>query len=221
MSEPDAWRKWKIGLGAAGVLALAWGAFEAGRASAGYFIVSSMLERLELRKRNQALDEENESLRHRVSVAEVGQQVDRQAQEDAQRMMGELQAETARHLEQLRDELWGRLAAGVPDLVRHAAAAPHAPHILCFSVPGADSEALLMHLDLAGVAVSSGSACSTGAVEPSHVLVAMGVSRELALGAIRFSLGHQSTAADVERVAEVMPGVVSKVRKLAGVLGRA
>jgi cysteine desulfurase len=88
-------------------------------------------------------------------------------------------------------------------------------------VPGADSEALLMHLDLAGVAASSGSACTTGAVEPSHVLVAMGVPRELALGAIRFSLGRESTAADVDRVVEVMPSVVTKVRKLAGVLGRA
>ena len=54
--------------------------------------------------------------------------------------------------------------------------------MLNVSVAGADSEALLMHLDLAGVAASSGSACSTGAVEPSHVLVAMGVPRELALG---------------------------------------
>ena len=66
-----------------------------------------------------------------------------------------------------------------------------------------------MHLDLAGIAASGGSACSTGAVEPSHVLVAMGVPRELALGAIRFSFGHESTAGDVDRVAEVMPGVVA------------
>lgn len=85
-----------------GALALAWGAFELGRASAGYFIVSSMLERLDLRKRNQVLSDENESLRHRVSVAEVGQQVDRQAQSDAQRMMGELQAETARQKQELQ-----------------------------------------------------------------------------------------------------------------------
>jgi cysteine desulfurase len=88
-------------------------------------------------------------------------------------------------------------------------------------VPGADSEALLMHLDLAGVAVSSGSACSTGAVEPSHVLVAMGVPRDLALGTIRFSFGRESSLSDVERAAEVFPVVVEKVRKLAGVLGRA
>ena len=65
-----------------------------------------------------------------------------------------------------------------------------APHVLNVSVAGADSEALLMHLDLAGIAASSGSACSTGSVEPSHVLVAMGVPRDLALGAIRFSLGR-------------------------------
>jgi cysteine desulfurase len=89
------------------------------------------------------------------------------------------------------------------------------------SAPGTDSEAMLMHLDLAGLACASGSACTTGAVEPSHVLVAMGVPRELALGAIRFSLGRESTMADVERVAEVLPGVVAKVRRLAGVLGRA
>jgi cysteine desulfurase len=69
--------------------------------------------------------------------------------------------------------------------------------------------------------VSGGSACSTGAIEPSHVLVALGVPRELALGAVRFSFGHDTTQADVDHAAEVFPAVVGKVRKLAGVLGRA
>ena len=127
----------------------------------------------------------------------------------------------ADRLRALRDELAARLRACVPDLVVNAEGATRAPHVLSVAVPGADSEALIMHLDLAGVAASSGSACSTGAVEPSHVLVAMGLPRELALGAIRLSLGHGSTADDVARAAEVMPGVVAKVRKLAGVLGRA
>jgi cysteine desulfurase len=131
------------------------------------------------------------------------------------------QTSEATRLGALRDELSGRLRSGVPDVVMNCEGAERAPHVLSVAVPGADSEALLMHLDLAGVAASSGSACSTGAVEPSHVLVAMGVSRDLALGTIRFSLGHGSTADDVERVAEVMPAVVAKVRKLAGVLGRA
>ena len=127
----------------------------------------------------------------------------------------------APRLRALRHLLAERLRATVRDLVVNGDSADGAPHVLSVSVAGADSEALLMHLDLAGVAASSGSACSTGAVEPSHVLVAMGVPRELALGAIRFSFGRESSAEDVDRVVEVMPAVVAKVRQLAGVLGRA
>ena len=127
----------------------------------------------------------------------------------------------APRLRALRVRLAERLRAAVADLTVNGDDGDTAPHVLNVAVAGADSEALLMHLDLAGVAASSGSACSTGAVEPSHVLVAMGVPRELALGAIRFSLGRESTAEDVDRVAEVMPAVVAKVRQLAGVLGRA
>jgi cysteine desulfurase len=131
------------------------------------------------------------------------------------------QGHEAERLEALRNTLAERLAAAVADVHVNGREGARAPHVLNLSVAGADSEALLMHLDLAGIAASSGSACTTGAVEPSHVLVAMGVPRELALGAIRFSLGRESTAADVDRVVEVMPAVVAKVRKLAGALGRA
>jgi cysteine desulfurase len=120
----------------------------------------------------------------------------------------------------LRDALAARLKAAVPDAVIHGEDAERAPHVLNISAPGTDSEALLMHLDLAGICASSGSACSTGAVEPSHVLTAMGVSRELALGAVRFSLGRETTEADIERVAAVYPGTVDKVRQLSVVLGR-
>jgi len=130
------------------------------------------------------------------------------------------QPSLAPRLSRLRDELASRLQAAVPDLVVNAEQSPRAPHLLSVAVQGADSEALLMHLDLAGVAASSGSACSTGAVEPSHVLVAMGIARDLALGTIRFSFGRESSMQEVERVAEVVPAVVAKVRKLAGVLGR-
>jgi len=94
-------RGWKKALAAVLAIALGYGAFELGRASSGYFIVSSMLERFELQKRSRVLADENESLRRRVAVAEVGQQVDRQAQSDAQQMMGELQSETARQKQEL------------------------------------------------------------------------------------------------------------------------
>jgi cysteine desulfurase len=121
----------------------------------------------------------------------------------------------------LRNQLAASLKAAVPDLVINAEQSSRAPHLLSVAFPGTDSEALIMHLDLAGVAASSGSACSTGAVEPSHVLIAMGVARDLALGTIRFSLGRESSLADIERATEVAPAVVAKVRKLAEVLGRA
>ena len=127
----------------------------------------------------------------------------------------------AERLEALRKRLAARLREAVPDLVVHAEEGPRAPHILNIGIPGTDSEALLMHLDLAGVAASGGSACSTGAMEPSHVLTAMGVPRALALGSIRLSLGHESKTEDIDRVVEVFPRVVDKVRKLAVVLGRA
>jgi len=131
----------------------------------------------------------------------------------------EADAEAAR-LAALRDDLEGRLRTALPGLVVHGAAAPRAPHILSVAIPGTDSEAMLMHLDLAGVAASSGSACTTGAVEPSHVLTAMGVPRELAIGTIRLSLGWRSGAADVERAAFAVPEAAAKVRRLSGVLGR-
>jgi len=120
----------------------------------------------------------------------------------------------------LRDQLAGRLRAAIPDLQITAQASPRAPHVLNVTIPGADSEALLMHLDLAGIAASSGSACTTGAVEPSHVLSAMGVPRELAVSALRLSLGRDTSEEDIARAVEVFPRVVEKVRKLAGVLGR-
>jgi cysteine desulfurase len=136
-------------------------------------------------------------------------------------LAAEEQPSTAARLAELRDALAGRLRAAVSDIVVHGESAPRAPHVLNLGVPGTDSEALLMHLDLAGVAASGGSACSTGAVEPSHVLTAMGVPRPLALGSIRFSLGHDSTTEDIERAVRVFPEVVAKVRQLAVVLGRA
>jgi cysteine desulfurase len=131
------------------------------------------------------------------------------------------QATEAQRLGQLRDDLVARLRAAIPDLVVHAERGARAPHVASVSVPGAESEVLLMHLDMAGIAASGGSACSTGAVEPSHVLTAMGIPRELALGAIRFSMGHETTAEDVERVAAAFPAIVAKARKLERALGRA
>jgi cysteine desulfurase len=126
----------------------------------------------------------------------------------------------AASLRALRDRFEQGLARVVPDATIHGAGAPRAPHVTSVGIPGTDSEAMLMHLDLAGVCCSSGSACTTGAVTPSHVLTAMGVAHDLAVASLRFSFGWQNTAADVDRALEVVPGVVAKVRGLAAVLRR-
>src|SRR6266508_3131288 len=138
----------------------------------------------------------------------------------AARLAAAEQQSLAARLRELRDELERRVLGIVPDAVINGWQGERAPHISNVSIPGTDSEALLMHLDLAGIACSSGSACSTGAIEPSHVLTAMGVPRELGVAALRFSFGKDSTIEDVEAVTAALPRVVEKVRSLSAVLHR-
>ena len=138
----------------------------------------------------------------------------------AAKLAAQEQHALAPRLRELRDELERRVLAIVPDAVINGWQSERAPHISNVSIPGTDSEALLMHLDLAGIACSSGSACSTGAVEPSHVLTAMGAPRELGVAALRFSFGKDSTIDDVDAVAAALPRIVEKVRSLATVLHR-
>lgn len=127
----------------------------------------------------------------------------------------EREAECAR-LSALRDTLEAGLLARIPDAVIHGRSAPRASHIVNISVPGTDSESLLMALDLAGVAASAGSACQSGSVTPSHVLTAIGVKPELAVAAIRMSLGSLTTPEDVARVIELFPALIAKARRLSG-----
>jgi cysteine desulfurase len=130
------------------------------------------------------------------------------------------QPEEARRLAALREDLEARLAALAPDARINGRDGTRAPHVVNVSFPGTDSEAMLMHLDLAGIACSAGSACSTGSIEPSHVLTAMGVPPELGIAALRFSFGRTSTAADLDALAAVLPRIVEKVRSLSAVLHR-
>ncbi|GAC1656288.1 MAG: cysteine desulfurase NifS [Gemmatimonadaceae bacterium] len=124
---------------------------------------------------------------------------------------------TGARLTRLRDTLERAIIARVPDAVIHARAAERAPHILNVSVPGVDAESLLMALDLAGIACSGGSACQTGSDDPSHVITALGVPRDLAASAIRMSLGALTTTSCVERAAEVLTSLVAKARRVSGV----
>jgi len=138
----------------------------------------------------------------------------------AAELAAEEQAAKATAWEAMRDALQRAILERVSDAVVHGAGARRGPNILSVSAPGTDSEAMLMHLDLAGVAASSGSACLTGTVEPSHVLAAMGVPRDLAAAAVRFSFGSLSTSEQVPQVADVYARVVAKVRQLRQALAR-
>jgi cysteine desulfurase len=129
----------------------------------------------------------------------------------AELAVAERETECAR-LRALREKLENAICERIPDAVVHGAGAERAPHILNVSVPGTDSESLLMALDLAGVACSSGSACQSGSADPSHVLAAMGVPRDVAIGAIRMSVGCMTDDAAIERMAEIFPRLVEKAR---------
>ena len=123
--------------------------------------------------------------------------------------------EECRRIESLRERLERAILAKVPDAVINGRDATRAPHISNISVPGTESESMLIALDLRGIACSAGSACQSGSIETSHVLQALGVSGDVAKSAIRFSLGALSTEASVDRVAEVFPMLVEKARRLA------
>jgi cysteine desulfurase len=88
------------------------------------------------------------------------------------------------------------------------------PNNASFCFEGVEGESILLNLDMLGIAASSGSACTSGAVDPSHVLVAMGLTPEWSHGSLRLSLGKENTEEEVERVIAVLPGIVEKLRGL-------
>jgi cysteine desulfurase len=114
----------------------------------------------------------------------------------------------------LRNKLESGLAARIPDSQINAARAPRTPNTANLTFPGIEGEALVIALDLKGVCVSTGAACSSGAVEPSHVLTAIGLSAEDARASIRFSLGRHTTEAEIDYVLGAVPAAVSQLRKL-------
>ena len=115
-------------------------------------------------------------------------------------------------LTRLRDDLERRVLDLAPGVNIFGAEAPRVANTSCFTMPGVASETQVMALDLAGVAVSAGAACSSGKVQPSHVLRAMGASEAEAGGAIRVSLGWRTSAADIDRFVEAWGGLLARTR---------
>src|SRR2546430_719936 len=113
----------------------------------------------------------------------------------------------------LRDQLWKRISENIPDAKQNGAKAPRLANTLDVSLLGLDSEMLLIALDLEGVCASSGSACMVGSVSASHVLLAMGLPVERARSAVRFSLGKQTTADEIEAAGKVVAEIVERLSK--------
>jgi cysteine desulfurase len=137
----------------------------------------------------------------------------------AQLAVSKLPEEAAR-LSALRDRLEVGVLSAVSGAERNGAATPRVPNTTNISFARIESESLLIGLDLDGIAVSSGSACSSGTLEPSHVLKAMGLPHARTLSSIRFSLGAGNTEADIDRVIKSLRPLVEKLRSLTSVGGR-
>jgi len=123
-------------------------------------------------------------------------------------------AENARLVGELRDRLERGILERVPGSLVNGGGAARVPNTTNVSFERVEAESLLIALDLEGIAVSTGSACSSGTLEPSHVLRAMGLPPRRVQGSLRFSLAPSTTAQEIERVLEVLPRVVDRVRKV-------
>jgi len=123
----------------------------------------------------------------------------------------DLAADSA-NLAELRDRMEAHLAQAAPEITVHGALAPRLGNTSCFGAPGLSAETALIALDLMGIAISSGAACSSGAVEPSPVLLAMGVPEAAAREAIRVSLGWATTPAEVDHLVESWTIVYRRTR---------
>jgi cysteine desulfurase len=127
--------------------------------------------------------------------------------------MAAAMAADRRHMQSLRQRLESGLREGSPDVIIFGVAAERLPNTTLCAVPGLTAETALIAFDLDGISVSSGSACSSGKVAPSHVLAAMGVGKELALGAIRVSYGPTTTADDIDLFLKSWRSTVARLHK--------
>jgi len=124
----------------------------------------------------------------------------------------------AEHLIRLR----GKLLQGMTERIEHIHLNGHPtqrlPNNVNVSIEFVEGESMLLNLDLEGIAASTGSACSSSSLEPSYVLLAMGFPQELAHGSLRFSLGRETTEEDIDRVLEVLPGIIARLRAMSPML---
>jgi len=123
-------------------------------------------------------------------------------------------AEEAVRLTGLRDRLIKGIFERIPDVRLNGHRTKRLPNNVNLSIAGIEGESMILLLDANGICVSSGSACTSGSLAASHVLLGIGVPHELAHGSLRLTLGRENTDADVDRVLEVLPGIASRLRAM-------
>ena len=122
--------------------------------------------------------------------------------------------EYAQRVSALRDKLIDGILAKIPDVQLNGHRTKRLPGNVNVSIRYVEGEALLMRLDMAGIAASSGSACTSGSLDPSHVLLAIGLPHEIAHGSLRLSLGRDTTEEEVDYVLEKLPEIVKTLRAM-------
>ena len=125
----------------------------------------------------------------------------------------EVAAGTSR-IAELTERLWNGINKSIPKIHRNGESANKLPNIVNIRFDGVEGEAILLRLDMFGIQVSSGSACSTDSIEPSHVLLALGIAQEDAHGSIRFSLSKFTTEKDIDKVIEILPPQINLLRQM-------
>ena len=146
-----------------------------------------------------------------LGIIGLGKAVEMRAQE--------MEAE-AENIAVLRNNLKQGIEEHIPDVWFNGHPTDTIMSTLNVSFAGAEGESILLYLDLEGIAVSTGSACASGSLDPSHVLMATGMPVERAHGSIRMSLGRENTQEDVDYVLEKLPGIIGKIREMSTVYGR-
>lgn len=117
-------------------------------------------------------------------------------------------------IKKLRDRLVQKISKKIPDVILNGDLKKRVPGNVNFCFKNVEGESILLMLDMEGISISTGSACSSGSLEPSHVLTAMGVSPEVSHGSVRVTLGKNNTAEEVNRLLKVLPGIVARLREM-------
>ena len=123
-------------------------------------------------------------------------------------------AEESESIGKLRDALIGGVESRIPDVKLNGDRVRRLPNNVNFSFEGVEGESMILMMDMNGICVSSGSACTSGSLDPSHVLMALGLKHEQAHGSLRMTLGNDNTAAHVEKVLDTLPGIVQRLRDM-------